>query len=174
MNQTYNAVLNYGNRNAQSEVTVADIGKGYAAALGSSIAVSVGLRKGFSGVTSRLTGGRLVLMNSFVAFVASACAGFCNLVAMRQSEMIKGIKVFDKDDNELGISVECGKKAVIQTGLSRMVLPITPIFLPGAALYLFERAKLYPKAGVGRMIFETGIIMTFMYYAIPISCSIFS
>ena len=59
---------------------------GYGAALSSSIGVAVGLRKILSKPTSRLSGGKLVLMNAFVAYSASACAGFCNLVSMRWKE----------------------------------------------------------------------------------------
>jgi hypothetical protein len=78
------------------------------AALTSSIAVSVGLRKGFSGVTSRLSGGRLILMNTFVSYIASACAGFCNLTAMRYQETKTGIQVVNSEGTPVGTSQKCG------------------------------------------------------------------
>ena len=45
INQTYNAWLNYGNRNASSTYTNEDIGKSYVAACTSSIAIGLGIRR---------------------------------------------------------------------------------------------------------------------------------
>lgn len=45
INQTYNAGMNFGNRNASSKQTSKDILFGYSAAVVSSIGISVGLRK---------------------------------------------------------------------------------------------------------------------------------
>lgn len=45
INQTYNAAMNYGNRNASSTYTKEDIAKSYSAACLTSIGVALGLRK---------------------------------------------------------------------------------------------------------------------------------
>ena len=45
VNQTYNAMVNYGNRNASSVYTAADIGKSYTCAVSSSIIVALAIRK---------------------------------------------------------------------------------------------------------------------------------
>jgi hypothetical protein len=44
-NQSYNAVVNYGNRNASSTYTTTDILRGYFAATASSVLVALGIRK---------------------------------------------------------------------------------------------------------------------------------
>lgn len=51
INQTYNAFMNYGNRNATSLYTTEDIMKSYAVAVGSSIVVALSIRKALSGWT---------------------------------------------------------------------------------------------------------------------------
>ena len=45
INQTYNAAMNYGNRNASSTYTKQDIAKSYSAACATSITVALGIRK---------------------------------------------------------------------------------------------------------------------------------
>jgi len=45
LNQSYNAGLNYGNKNSTCEYTNQDLFKGYCAAIGSSLTVALTLRK---------------------------------------------------------------------------------------------------------------------------------
>lgn len=56
VNQTYNAGFNYGNRNASSTVTVAEMLHSYALALASSITAALSLRKMTSIVFGSRTG----------------------------------------------------------------------------------------------------------------------
>ena len=56
INQTYNAALNYGNRNASSVYTNKDIGTSYVAACTSSITISLAIRKMLAARTARVTG----------------------------------------------------------------------------------------------------------------------
>lgn len=44
--------------------------------------------------------------------MAVATAGFLNSLCMRMGEMEKGIKIYDEDGNERGVSKACAKKAV--------------------------------------------------------------
>jgi hypothetical protein len=57
INQTYNAGMNYGNRNASSPNTTKDLMFGYSMAVASSITVSLGLRKLSHNMTKNLHGG---------------------------------------------------------------------------------------------------------------------
>ena len=45
VNQTYNAVMNYGNRNASSTYTTSDILKSYGSAVTIAIGLSLGIRR---------------------------------------------------------------------------------------------------------------------------------
>ena len=83
VNQTYNAALNYGNRNATSNYTNQDILKGYAVACVASIGTALLIRKGFSSYTKNMKGAKLVVMNSISSFFACSTAGFLNAYFMR-------------------------------------------------------------------------------------------
>lgn len=93
INQTYNAGMNYGNRNASSQQTTGDILFGYSAAVVSSISISLGLRKLSAGITRSMQGGTMVLANSIINYIAVASAGFLNSYCMRMGEMSRGIKI---------------------------------------------------------------------------------
>ena len=74
------------------------------------------LRKIFGGLTKNLTGGSLLLMNSAVAYFATANANVINTMVMRRVEMQKGIDFYDETGEELlGVSKVCAKNAVYQT-----------------------------------------------------------
>ena len=87
VNQTYNAFLNYGNRNASSKYTNEDIIKSYLAACGSSLTISLAIRKALSSRTKGVTGAKAYIFNATSSFFACASAGFINAWFMRQTEM---------------------------------------------------------------------------------------
>lgn len=105
-NQSFNAGLNYGNRNASSPYTTRDLAFGYSAAVGSSVTVALALRKLFANVSKNVTGAKLILVNSLVAAMASGSANFMNTMCMRKVEMKNGIEVFRDEQmtERLGVS----------------------------------------------------------------------
>lgn len=96
-NQSFNAGLNYGNRNASSTYTVSDLVKGYCAAVGSSVSTALLLRYLFKPLVSKIerAGGshssKIILVNALVASIAGGTASFLNTYFMRRSEMNQGI-----------------------------------------------------------------------------------
>ena len=95
VNQTYNAAVNYGNRNATSVYTQEDLIKSYTAATATSIAVALGIRKLLESRTKSMTGAKLLVFNSISSFFAISSAGFLNAYLMRQTELSKGVDIFD-------------------------------------------------------------------------------
>lgn len=93
INQSYNAGMNFGNKNTTCNYTNQDIAKGYMAAVSSALFVSVSLRKLTAGLSVGATGTKLLALNTFVAATAGACASFCNTSFMRKAEIDKGIQV---------------------------------------------------------------------------------
>lgn len=83
VNQTYNASLNYGNRNASSTYTTEDIIKGYAAASSTSIVLALGIRKALEPYTRSMKGSKLIVANSISTFFACTTAGAVNAILMR-------------------------------------------------------------------------------------------
>jgi hypothetical protein len=113
INQTYNALFNYGNRNASSPYGVNDILKSYTIAATSSIAVALGVRKILSPYSRNAVGSKLILLNSISSFFACSTAGFLNAWFMRRTELTKGIDVIDETGKSHGKSQITAKKAVL-------------------------------------------------------------
>lgn len=98
--------MNYGNKNSSCTYSNFDLVKGYSAAVGSAISVSLLLRRITRGLTQNSSGMRLLLLNTFVGATAGACANFSNTMMMRMPEVDKGIEVFCDEQltKSLGIS----------------------------------------------------------------------
>lgn len=112
-NQSYNAIMNYGNANASSPYTKEDIGRSYASAVVASVGVSLLIRQINAKRSAAATGARLIMLNAITSTVACMCGGFANNWCMRMVEMEKGIELCDPDTNEpIGKSKLCAKAAV--------------------------------------------------------------
>lgn len=165
--------MNYGNRNASSPNTVNDMLLGYSAAVSSSIGVSLGLKALSANFTRHLRGGTALLMHSMITYIAVATAGFLNSYCMRMSEMQKGIKIFDKSGEEMGISQITAKKAVIETASSRIVLAFPIFTIPGVGMFLLDKMHLMPKNFALKTITELTVVAFALWVALPISVSLF-
>lgn len=165
--------MNFGNRNATSGQTNADIFKGYAAAVTSGITVGVMVRKLSAPFSKGATGAKLLLFNCIVGYCGSAAAGFLNSYCMRMSEMEKGIKVFDEEGTERGISQIAAKKAVIETAQSRVILAMPTFVIPAVLTTVLEKMRLLPKKGALRTIADVSILTFALWHAIPIAVAVF-
>ena len=105
LNQTYNAGLNYGNRNASSTQTTQELLQAYCIATGTAIGVAGSLRALSSVMLTGKTGGMARLINYFIGYAAVASSSAANVYAMRMGEMKSGIKVSEPGSGkEVGIS----------------------------------------------------------------------
>ncbi|RHY35115.1 hypothetical protein DYB25_014120, partial [Aphanomyces astaci] len=89
MNQTFNSIVNYTNRNASTGVTTDQLLQAYAAASTMSVATAVGLNK-FIASRPSLSGG---IVGRLVPLMAVAAANWVNIPMMRQQELLHGIAV---------------------------------------------------------------------------------
>ena len=55
----------------------------------------------------------MVLFNSIITYIAVASAGFLNSYCMRMGEIKRGIKIYDEEGEEMGISKTSANKAVL-------------------------------------------------------------
>ena len=73
----------------------------------------------------------MTFVNSALNYVAGAFAGASNLVFMRYKEFSDGIKVQSLNgDTTYGNSKVAAKKAITQTAISRVFLPLPVLFFP--------------------------------------------
>jgi sideroflexin-5 len=87
VNQTYNAGMNYGNRNASSTYTTSDLMRGYSGAVVTSMAIALISRTMLAGRLNSLSGARLIMANATLNYFAAAFAGAGNLILMRFKEL---------------------------------------------------------------------------------------
>ena len=89
--------------------------KSYGYACASSIGVALGIRKILEPRTVGMKGAKLMMFNSISAFLACSTAGFLNAYFMRNTELEKGIDIFDPElpDQIVGKSKAAASQAVM-------------------------------------------------------------
>jgi hypothetical protein len=174
LNQTYNAGMNYGNRNASSSYTVHDLGRGYAGAVVTSCSIAILSRKLLAPVISKMKGSKLILMNALLNYLAGAFAGASNLALMRYKEIEEGITVWNKEGTiEYGKSKKAGRKAIMETAFSRFFLPLPVLFFPAVANFLLEKVGLLPKRNIPSKLLELVLVSLSLSMALPMSIALF-
>ena len=96
-NQSYNAGLNFGNKNVSCPYSDHDLVMGYSAAVVSSVGLSLIMRKLTEKQIAKATGKKFLLINLLVNASAAGAANWCNTMCMRHCEMKKGIKIYSDD-----------------------------------------------------------------------------
>ncbi|XP_060624282.2 sideroflexin-2 [Anolis sagrei] len=165
VNQSFNAFVNYTNRNAASPITVKQIGVAYFTATTTALATAVGLNL----YTKRAP----TLVARWVPFAAVAAANCVNIPLMRQQELINGITVTDENDNVLGTSRRSAIKGIAQVVVSRIAMAAPGmIVLP----IIMERLEKYPfmkKIHVLHAPLQTILVGGFLVFMVPIGCALF-
>ena len=175
LNQSYNAGLNFGNKNSTCQYTNTDLLKGYFAAIGSSVSVAMFLRLVTAGATKRATGTKLLLLNCMVGSTAGACASFCNTMCMRYAEIEKGINVCEDADlkKTVGISKVCAKSAVVETSLSRSAMSMSSVMMPCGMIVMLGAVGVAPQSFAAKTSLEFLCIAGALRLGLPMSVSIF-
>eukprot|EP00347_Sterkiella_histriomuscorum_P001656 403371177 len=176
-NQSFNAGLNYGNRNATSKYTNSDLLLGYSAAVGSSVTTALALRKLFSPLVKRIPAGspKLIIINSLVASLAGGTASFLNTFCMRQAEMKQGIDIFGDENltQKIGVSQTCAKKAIIETAFSRVFLAISCLMTPAFIFYAVDKMGRAPRTPALKIPYEISIFLFALMINLPASVAMF-
>ncbi|XP_068436216.1 sideroflexin-5a isoform X2 [Clinocottus analis] len=145
LNQSHNACVNYSNRNASKPAPVSKFFLGYLGAVTSAVSIAVGLNVLIQ-KASRFNPTTRLLVRRFIPFPAVATANVCNVVLMRHSELSEGISVLDDSGNVVGTSKVAAKHALLETALTRVVLPMPILMLPPIIMAVLE--KFVNNAGV--------------------------
>ena len=146
LNQTYNAGLNYGNRNASSTQTNSELFQAYCIGTTTAVGVAGSLRALAPIILKGRTGGIATLVNYFIGYAAVASSSSINVWAMRRGEMKTGISVYDEAVGDtVGTSKIASWEAIKRTMTSRVVYSV-PIFVtPAIFNFLLQKANLLPK-----------------------------
>lgn len=171
INQTYNVLVNYANRNATVPVDRQSLALSYGTAVGSSCSIAMGLRHILSKSTHWSPRAQFI-GRSFLPFTAVATAGALNVVLMRSQEMKTGIDITDEKGNVLGKSKVAAKHALAQVAVSRVFLPLPVLALPPLAMAVVDRVfPVLPKRV--RMVAELGVITGSLCLGLPAAIALF-
>ncbi|XP_018328380.1 sideroflexin-2 [Agrilus planipennis] len=166
VNQSFNAFVNYTNRNAQSPITTTQMGIAYLSATSSAIAVVFGSKR----FLEKRAG---PLLQRYVPFLAVAAANCVNIPLMRQTEITKGLEVEDEQGKKL-----CHSKLAAVKGISQVVLSRIVMCAPGMTILpvIMEKLETYPwfkrmqKLHAPFQITAVGCFLTIM---VPTACALF-
>ncbi|XP_072335683.1 sideroflexin-2 [Scyliorhinus torazame] len=165
VNQSFNALVNYTNRNAASPISTKQIGVAYFTATSAALATAVGL--------NLYTKKAPPLLARWVPFVAVAAANCVNIPMMRQQEIMSGITVTDENQNELGKS----RTAAIQ-GITQVVVSRVTMAAPGMIILpiMMERLEKYPFMQRIKFLhapMQVTLVGCFLIFMVPAACSLF-
>jgi len=168
-NQTFNAIVNYTNRNASSHITNEMLAEAYVSATAASCIVAVGMNK-FIARSPTLSKG---MIGRFVPLIAVASANCINIPLMRQVELKEGITVHTKDKTEIGKSQAAAYAAVGQVIPSRILMAtpsmgLTPLFM--GMLDARGILSAMPWINLPATLAITGVSLVF---STPLCCAIF-
>ena len=170
LNQSQNALVNYFNRNATSQVSDSTMVASYAGAVSSAMTIGYGLSRI---VKTYFSPERAVNVLKFIAMPTSVVASSVNCLIMRWPEMTTGIKVYNQSGEEVGVSQVAAKKAIQETVFSRMLLQVPVFVFPPMMTFLPPISKFLKK----NPRFTTPITTAFLFvgfgFGLPASIAAF-
>ncbi|XP_078499790.1 sideroflexin-2 isoform X2 [Lissotriton helveticus] len=165
VNQSFNALVNYTNRNAASPITVTQIGVAYLTATSTALATAVGLNL----YTKRAP----PLVARWVPFAAVAAANCVNIPMMRQQEILNGIMVTDENDNKLGYSKKAAVKGITQVVISRVAMAAPGMILLPILMERLEKFQFMKRIRVLHAPLQVILVGGFLIFMVPVACSLF-
>ncbi|CAJ0584006.1 unnamed protein product, partial [Mesorhabditis spiculigera] len=167
-NQSFNALVNYTNRNAKSSLSTTDLVTAYAGAVTGALAMATGLKAYFA---KRQVS---TILQRWVPFSAVAVANAINIPMMRQNELKNGVVCEDEHGNAVGTSRLAAVKGISQVILSRIVIVaptmvVIPLIVEGLnKIASFRRNLKYLNI-------PTQLALTFIIYGamVPVGCAVY-
>ncbi|KAG1677680.1 Sideroflexin-2 [Nymphon striatum] len=166
INQSFNALVNFTNRNAESDLTIEKIGIAYVSATTSAVVTAIGLKKLLS-----VRGGSL--LQRFVPFAAVAAANCVNVPLMRQSEISNGIAVMTKDGEKVTHSKVAAAKGISQVVFSRIVMAAPGMMLCPIIMDRLERYRWMQRITPLHAPIQVMIVGCFLLFMTPTACAFF-
>jgi len=165
-NQSFNALVNYTNRNANSTTTTKELGIAYTSATCSALVTAIGLRKLCEKSTN-------TLIQRFVPFAAVAAANCVNIPLMRQNEILNGIAIYDEEGKLATTS-----KTAAHTGISQVVFSRVTMAAPGMLFLPLIMQKMETKPWFKsrpslHAPFQIMGVGSFLFVMVPLACALF-
>ena len=164
-NQSFNAMVNYTNRSASSELTTTQIGVSYSSATTAALTTALGLKHLLTGSV------RFAFLQRYVPFMAVAAANVVNIPLMRQSELQSGVTLHDDANKPLVKSKISAATGISQVVLSRIIMAAPGMLLIPLIMSRTEKARWFRGAySMPMQVLLCGVSLTLM---VPLACSLF-
>uniref|UniRef100_A0A1L8E039 Sidoreflexin n=2 Tax=Nyssomyia neivai TaxID=330878 RepID=A0A1L8E039_9DIPT len=165
-NQSFNALVNYTNRNANSPMTVNQMLMAYATATTSALVTAIGCKS----MWQKSAG---PFIQRYVPFAAVAAANCVNIPLMRQNELIQGIEVSDEDGNIVGKSRVAAVKGISQVVLSRITMAAPGMLILPVIMEKLEKIAWFRRMHILHAPFQTFAVGCFLSFMVPTACALF-
>uniref|UniRef100_A0A5G2RHT8 Sideroflexin 5 n=1 Tax=Sus scrofa TaxID=9823 RepID=A0A5G2RHT8_PIG len=146
--------------------------QGYLGAVISAVSIAVGLNV-LVQKANKFTPATRLLVQRFVPFPAVASANICNVVLMRYGELEQGIDVLDGDGNLVGSSRIAARHALLETALTRVVLPMPILVLPPIVMSMLEKTALLQARPRLLLPVQSLVCLAAFGLALPLAISLF-
>ncbi|XP_051823008.1 sideroflexin-2-like [Antechinus flavipes] len=165
VNQSFNALVNYTNRNAASPISVRQMAVAYVTATSTALGTALGL--------TLYTKKAPRLVARWIPFAAVAAANCVNIPMMRQQELINGIVVTDADSRELGQSRRAAAVGISQVVISRITMAAPGMILLPILMQRLERLDFMKKIQVLHAPLQVLLAGGFLVVMVPVACALF-
>lgn len=169
MNQSFNSIVNYTNRNASTQVSSEQLMQAYAAATTASVATALALNRWVAKRPALSNG----IVGRLVPLVAVAAANCVNIPLMRQRELIDGIDVETPDGEPIGKSVIAAKQAVAQVIPSRILMAAPAMFIPPVIMNSLEKGRLLQRNPILKAPITVVLTGACLAFSTPLCCALF-
>lgn len=166
VNQSFNALVNYTNRNANSSLTTTQLLVSYVSATSSALGAAVGYKSYLSKKASPF-------FLRYVPFVAVAVANCINIPLMRQNELIYGIDIQDENGNNVGKSRVAAAKGISQVIFSRITMCAPGMLILPIIMESLEKNKLFRRVSFLHAPFQVTVVGCFLTVMVPTACALF-
>lgn len=166
VNQSFNALVNYTNRNANSSLTTTQLAVSYVSATSSALVAAVGY-KGYLMKTAS------PFFQRYVPFVAVAVANCINIPLMRQNELIYGIDIQDENGNNVGKSRVAAVKGISQVIFSRIAMCAPGMLILPVIMEKLETYKSFRRLSFLHAPFQVMVVGCFLTVMVPTACALF-
>ena len=164
-NQSFNALVNYTNRNASVEADFKQLGTAYFSATFSALGTAIGLKAALAKSPSPL-------LQRFVPFAAVAAANCVNIPLMRQQEILEGMNLTDEDGQVACYSRACAVDGISKVVASRISMAAPGMFALPVIMERMERVAWFRARPALHAPFQVLGVGVFLLFMVPAACSI--
>ncbi|CAH0399684.1 unnamed protein product [Chilo suppressalis] len=167
VNQSFNALVNYTNRNAKSPLTTTQMGVAYVTAT----SAAMGAALGFKFFVAKRA--KNPILARFVPFAAVATANCVNIPLMRQTELMDGLEVADENGKIIGKSQLAPAKGISQVVASRIAMCAPGMLLLPLIMRRIENRPLMVRFKWAHVGVQTAVVGVFLTVMVPVGCALF-